>query len=286
MSFFYMYSATGQLDKILIEEFVDINGTGTGKSNKETEEEKKNNAKTRNIQAYTDLNNKYGRGYTILEVKNVVSMVKEAMAKARVRLTPAVKRIQVANVKKTLAENMAKSNKSKYDAEIAKEKESKSKILVSNGRGSTGDEEAKRAALLAEKKQSEEVNIKILLDAKIIYNSLEDDIRDTETLVSDMLVSRASDEVINFYNFCKEAFNPPELTADQIEKQKGKMYQGTDKNIQYIADDTYQYYYYNSKPVIDDVIYVKKNLKTMKEDITEFNKSFDDTLAWIKSVYA
>lgn len=286
MSFFYMYSATGQLDKILIEGFVDINGTGTGKSTTETEEDRKQKAKMKNLQAYTDLNNKYGRGYTILEVKNMISIVKDSMVKARERLTPIVPIIQSARSKKTLSENMAKSNKDKYDAEIEKEKESKSMVLVSSGRGSSYSSSGSVEAIMAQKKKNEEINLQILDDAKKYYNSIEQEIKEIEIIVGDTLVSRASDEVVNFYNFCKEAFNPPELTEAQIEKQKDKMYQGTDKNIQYIADDTYQYYYYNSKPVIDDVLFVNKNLKSVREDINSFNKSFDDQIAYIKSVYA
>lgn len=281
MSFFYMYSATGQLSKISIEEFAS--------EKKESEEEKKRNAKTKNISTYMDLNNKYGRGYTILEVKNMISLVKDTIIKAKEKITPAVVRITSGKLKKILAENMAKSNKVKYDAAKKKEAESKSTIVINKGRDSSGSStisEARKAELIEKKKQEEKLNIDILTEAKELFNSTEQDLKDTEMILADTLVSKSIDEVANFYDFCNQAFKPPQLTDDEIKKQLDKMYQDNDKDLPYIDENTYKYYYYSGIEVIENVMFVKKHLKSIKDDVQTFNNTFQSDIERIKGIYA
>ena len=294
MNFFYMYSATGEFKKVMIENYEEPfkpSAADEAKVRKEveadmeknkppptppppeTEEDKKNKRKLQNMQNSSALAKQYGRGFTILEVQNMVGYVKDAVLKAKQRIDFALVYVAYANKKRDNAENMAKANKLKY-TQMA----SKSKMNGSVGRGGS-------SAVLYDKEPDKIENLKLQAQAKELMEKVEPYLKEAEGFMNESMVIRYAGEVEAFTSFCKNAFNPQILSEEAINNQLETMRASTDPDLQYIDENTYKYYFYSSYTIASKITFVKENIAKIRKDVDDVLQKYDADVERITAVY-
>lgn len=292
MNFFYMYSATGEFKKVMIENYEEPTAADEAKIRKdieadmeknkpppppsppETEEDKKNKRKLQNMLNSSTLAKKYGRGFTVLEVQNMVGYVKEAVLKAKQRIDFALVYVAYANKKRDNAENMAQANKIKY-TQMA----SKSKMNGSIGRGGGS------SFALYDREPEKIENLKLQVQAKELMEKVEPFLREAEGFMNDSMVVRYSGEVEAFTSFCKNAFNPAILSDEEINNNLEKWRTSTDPDLQYIDENNYKYYFYNSYSIASKITFVKENIAKIRKDVDDVLQKYDSDIARITAVY-